>query len=101
MCMGMGCPFPWDWNPMGMGTQHAKIGMGMGRVRVTMGMGMATFHVCQNTHLSTRCEWNPMKCNVTSLFCEQMYVCMLYVWILRPRQLSVCILNISHRLIIQ
>ena len=66
-------------------------------------MGMATFHTCQNSHRLTRCEWNPikfiylfiyLKCNVTSLFCEQMYVCMLYVDIFRLRQLSVCILNI-------
>ena len=70
--------------------------MGIGRVHVTMGMGMATFHVCHNSHRSTRCEWNPIECSVTSLFCEQMYV-----WILRLRQLSVRILNIYHRLIIQ
>ena len=94
--MGMGFPFPWDSHGNG-NTNTPKMGMGMGRVH---GNGYFSYVPKFPSVDSMRMESNKiylfiyLKCKVTSLFCEQMYVCMLYVEILRLRQLSVCILNI-------
>ena len=72
----------------------------MGRVLVTTGMGeweWLLIHVFQNSRRSTPCERSPTKCrNVTTLQRK-----LAQVVILRLGQLSVCILNIYHRLLIQ
>ena len=67
-----------------------------------MSMSIKHFSVAKTAKLLHRPRDRPIRCcNVTSHFCEQMHICMLYVEILRLRQFSVCIFNIYHRLIIQ
>ena len=64
----MGFPFPWDsrGNPMGMGTQICQK-REWEEYMWQWEREWLLFHVCQNSHRSTRCECKPMKyCSVTS-----------------------------------
>ena len=72
---GMRFPFRWDSheNPVGMGTQICQNGNCNGKnTRDGGNWNGYFFHVCQNSHQSTRRECNPINCcNVASLLGEQ------------------------------